>query len=598
MANLNRLESMNIVIVGHVDHGKSTIIGRLLAETGSLPVGKLEQVKERCKRNSKPFEYSFLLDALKDEQAQGITIDAARCFFKTQKREYIIIDAPGHIEFLKNMVTGASRADAALLVIDANEGIQENSKRHGYILSMLGIKQVAVVVNKMDLINYDEDKFNQIQKDYTKFLGEIGITPNSFIPVSGFEGDNIAESSSNTSWYKGLTILDLLDSFKVSALPDNADFRMPVQDVYKFTKNGDDRRIIAGNVETGTLKVGDEVIFYPSGKSSKVKSIEAFNKVEHDTIGSGYATGFTLEKQIYITRGELVAIAGEKNPEVSTRIKTNLFWLGKNSMVKNKKYFIKIGTQKVGCYIEDVTRVIDASTLSTLKKDQVDRHDVAELIIRTEKPVAFDTASDNAGTSRFVIIDNYDIAGGGIVNEALDDENSVIRDQVILRNYNWEGSSVSREEKAEIFNHKPALIILTGEAGTGRRDIAKSLEQTLLYRGKKAYYLGIENLNYGLDADLKDDNQKDERVRRFAETAHLMIDSGTILISTIVNLSKKELDLLKTIVSPEHIKTVLVGDDNGQDIKYSYHLEEHNTPEQGANIIKEFLKDEKLIFGF
>ena len=203
---------MNIVIVGHVDHGKSTVIGRLLADTDSLPQGKLEQVREMCRRNSKPFEYAFLLDALKDERSQGITIDAARCFFKTAKRDYLIIDAPGHIEFLKNMITGASRAEAALLVIDANEGVRENSRRHGYMLKMLGIKQVAVLVNKMDLAGYSEEVFKSIEAEYRIFLEEIGIQAKSFIPVSAMQGDNIASQSSNMTWYTGRTVLEELDA--------------------------------------------------------------------------------------------------------------------------------------------------------------------------------------------------------------------------------------------------------------------------------------------------------------------------------------------------------------------------------------------------
>lgn len=197
---MDNREQMNIVIVGHVDHGKSTVIGRLLADTDSLPEGKLESVKEYCRKNSRPFEYAFLLDALKDEQAQGITIDTARCFFKTNKRDYIIIDAPGHIEFLKNMVTGASRAEAALLVIDAKEGIRENSKRHGHIAAMLGIKQVVVLVNKMDLIDFDREVFNSICAEFAEFLNKINIKPLNFIPISAFNGDNVAGKSENTQW--------------------------------------------------------------------------------------------------------------------------------------------------------------------------------------------------------------------------------------------------------------------------------------------------------------------------------------------------------------------------------------------------------------
>jgi bifunctional enzyme CysN/CysC len=259
-------QRMNIVIGGHVDHGKSTIIGRLMADTKSLPEGKLEAVKAQCERTAKPFEYAFLLDALKDEQSQGITIDSARVFFKTAKRNYIIIDAPGHIEFLKNMVTGASRAEAALLVIDAKEGVQENSRRHGYMMSMLGIKQIAVLVNKMDLVDFDKTVFEQIVKEYTAFLTQLKVEPAAFIPVGGRDGHNIAERSPAMPWYKGHTVLEMLDEFRTEAQPTEAAFRMPVQDVYKFTKQGDDRRIISGTIDTGTVSVGDEVVFYPSGK--------------------------------------------------------------------------------------------------------------------------------------------------------------------------------------------------------------------------------------------------------------------------------------------------------------------------------------------
>ncbi|MCX6984006.1 MAG: GTP-binding protein, partial [Lentisphaerae bacterium] len=246
---------LKIVIVGHVDHGKSTIIGRLLADTGSLPNGKLEQVLENCRRNSKPFEYAFLLDALKNEQRQGITIDMARCFFKTERRNYMIIDAPGHIEFLKNMVTGAARADAALLVIDAHEGIQENSKRHGYILSMLGIRQVAVIINKFDLADYKREVYENIVNEYSDFLRNLGVVATSFIPASGRFGDNIVKDSKNIPWFKGPSILEQLETFALK--PDNANkaFRMPVQDIYKFTGQDDERRIVAGSIETGKIKV-------------------------------------------------------------------------------------------------------------------------------------------------------------------------------------------------------------------------------------------------------------------------------------------------------------------------------------------------------
>jgi bifunctional enzyme CysN/CysC len=363
-------QDMNIVIVGHVDHGKSTVIGRLLADTNSLPKGKLEQAKETCRRNAKPFEYAFLLDALKDEQAQGITIDSARCFFQTELRNYIIIDAPGHIEFLKNMITGAARAEAALLVIDAHEGVQENSRRHGYLLSMLGINQVCVLVNKMDLNDYNERSFRRIERQYRRFLRRINVEPTSFIPISAMEGENIANHSTKMPWHEGKNVLEVLDCFSNETPHENLPFRMPVQDVYKFTANGDNRRIIAGTIETGKISLGDEVVFYPSGKRTIVKTIEAFNCQPQKEIGAGWSCGFTVNEQIYVKRGEMVCLAKESQPKVTGRMLVNLFWLGKKPLVKNKSYALKLGTAKVGMQLEEVRSVLDASNLDSKKKEQ------------------------------------------------------------------------------------------------------------------------------------------------------------------------------------------------------------------------------------
>ena len=434
------MQDLNIVIVGHVDHGKSTVIGRLLADTDSLPQGKLEQIKEMCRRNSKPFEYAFLLDALKDERAQGITIDTARSFFKTEKRKYIIIDAPGHIEFLKNMITGASRAEAALLVIDANEGIQENSRRHGYMLSMLGISQIAVLVNKMDLVSYDENIYSSIVSEYSEFLRKININPMTFIPISAMQGDNIAVRSKNMSWFDGMTVLEALDNFNDAKQPNDLPFRMPVQDVYKFTASGDDRRIIAGTVDSGILRTGEEVIFYPSGKKTTVKTIENFNSTPKDFMSAGYASGFTVTEQIYIKRGELCvkydAVKSDEKikPLVSTTFKASLFWLGKEPMILYKTYYLKIGTAKVDVKLNKIIKVINASSLDVVVGDGVldvpmiiERHEVAECILETERPIAFDTADVMAYTSRFVIVDKYEISGGGIITENVGGEYSKVR---------------------------------------------------------------------------------------------------------------------------------------------------------------------------
>lgn len=591
---------MNIVIVGHVDHGKSTIIGRLLADTHSLPEGKLEQVKEMCRRNSRPFEYAFLLDALKDEQAQGITIDAARVFFKTDKRDYIIIDAPGHIEFLKNMVTGAARAEAALLVIDANEGIKENSKRHGYLLSMLGIKQICVLVNKMDLVDYSEDRFNEIERDYKEFLKEIDIEPDAFIPVSGMMGDSVASLTENMPWYQGKTVLEMLDTFKTLKQEGDMPFRMPVQDIYKFTRDGDDRRIVAGTIDSGNIKVGDKVIFYPSGKKSTVKSIEAFNAEKPQSVSSGNAVGFTLDEQIYIKRGDVACIVGEKKPEVTTRFKTNLFWLGRESLVKNKRYMLKIGTVKVGVQVEEVLRVIDASSLSGQDKEQVDRHDVAELILKTEKAIAFDLASEIDKMSRFVLVDQYEIAGGGIISESLSDEVSWARDKAQLRSEKWEHGYVSMSQRAERYNQKPTLIIVTGKKEIDRKSFAAELERRLFKDGKFAYYISLGNFIYGINGDIKalKEGHNEEHFRRLAEFSNIMLSSGQLLIVSAQEVSEKELSVIRTSIDDSMIECIWIGDEAPDNTEYSMVVNDTMDAKAFSVSVKEHLQKKGIIFSF
>ncbi len=581
-------ENMNIVIVGHVDHGKSTVIGRLLADTNSLPEGKLEQVKETCRRNSKPFEYAFLLDALKDEQAQGITIDAARVFFKTDKRKYIIIDAPGHIEFLKNMVTGAARAEAALLVIDAQEGVMENSKRHGYLLSMLGIKQVVVLVNKMDLIEYNQSRYEQIVGEYQGFLSEIGVEADSFIPISGFMGDNVAFNSGNMPWYTGSTVLEKLDLLVNKKDGDNQVFRMPVQSVYKFTAGGDDRRIVAGTIDSGKVKVGDEVTFYPSGKKSKVKSIERFNAPTMGEDIAGSATGFTLEEQIYVTRGELACITGEMKPEVSTRIKTKLFWLGKEDLNNKRSYYIKVGTQKVRAELEEVITVLDASTLSTSARQYVQRHEVAEVIFKMEKEIAFDKAENLTETSRFVLIDNYEIAGGGILVDSLKEGQDWIEGTASTKDITWFESAVTKEERALRYYQKPTLVIISGNKALDT-DLAGYLERRLFTEGRIVY-----TLNGTISQESSIGNRR-EHNKRFAGIFNILMDAGNIVIARIDELQQEDIDIISNVVDLKDIKLVWVGAVQDSNHAVDLHLNTDNK-ESFYKIVKKMLIDSRIIF--
>ena len=551
---------MPIVVVGHVDHGKSTIVGRILADSGSLPDGKLAQVRELCARTSKPFEYAFLLDALKDERDQGITIDAARVFFSSARRPYVIIDAPGHVEFLKNMVTGASRAEAALLVVDAREGVQENSRRHATMLSMLGVRQVAVLVNKMDLVGWSQPAFAAIEAEMREFLARVRIHATAFLPVSGREGANLVVRSEQTPWYGGPTVLEALDGFDASLSSSAAPFRMPVQDVYRFTNFGDDRRIVAGTIDSGTLRVGDELVFYPSGKRSRVRSLEAFNRPPLTSAEAGEAAGFTLDQQIYTTRGELAARADEPAPHVSTRLRVNLFWLGRSPLQEGKDYWLRLGTARVPMLVERVERVLDASTLATSERAEVARNEVADCVLKLGRAVAVDLHADLAQTGRFVVIDDFEIRGGGIVREALPDADDDARHKVLVRNLKWEHSLIAPERRESRFGQRPALLFVTGERGRDRKGLAKALEEHLFAAGRNVYFLGMGNVLYGVDADLdRAGSHRQEHFRRLGEIANLMLDAGVLMVVSAAELQSDDLEVVRLSVPPERILTVWIG---------------------------------------
>jgi bifunctional enzyme CysN/CysC len=597
---LSMQETMNIVFVGHVDHGKSTVIGRLLADTGTLPEGKLEQIRADCERNSKPFEYAYLIDALKDERAQSITIDSARVFFQSEKRHYIIIDAPGHIEFIKNMVTGASRAEAGVLVIDAHEGVRENSRRHGYLLWMLGIKQIVVAVNKMDRVNYDQNVYEAIQAEYSAYLQEIGVEPLCYIPVSGREGDNISILSERTPWYQGPTVLEALDRFEKAKALDDKPFRMPVQDIFKFSMFGDERRIVAGTISSGSVRTGDELVFYPSGKKSKLQRIETFHAPEKEQAASGEAIGFTLDEQIYIQRGQIAALSSQPAPEIAKRMRVSIFWLGAKPLETKKQYLLKIGTARVKAQVEIIHRVIDASNYSAQnQKHQIEHHDVAECTLLLNQPIAFDLSETLTDTSRFVLVDDYEIWGGGIVLEAISDRESALLDETILRENKWIKSNVSMVQRAEKYNQRSALILITGEKENGRKHLASTLERRLFEDGKIAYYLGIGSVLYGVNADLKrespDDNW-DEHLRRMAQIAHLFIDAGMLLIITAVELTGRDLKIFKSIMDTRMIETVWIGDRVTTDIAYDLQIPAGEDKEESVMRIKRLMQSHGLIF--
>ena len=325
---------VKLVVVGHVDHGKSTLIGRLLYDTGALTPEKIAEVEAVSSRRGMETEWSFALDAFQAERDQAITIDSTQVWFSSSLRDYVIIDAPGHREFLKNMISGAANADAAVLVVDAAEGVKEQTRRHGYLLHLLGIREVAVAVNKMDLAGYDKKRFDEVSREIADYLGELGITPKITIPISGRAGDNIASRSEKMPWYDGPALVGALDTLRFAPRPDSQPLRLSVQDVYKF----DARRIIAGRIEAGVLRVGDELLFSPANRAAKVRSIESWNSAEVQTEAQvGQSVGITLDEQIFVERGSLGS-HNDNAPMLTTVFRATLFWLAQAPLVLDKTY--------------------------------------------------------------------------------------------------------------------------------------------------------------------------------------------------------------------------------------------------------------------
>ncbi len=402
---------MNIVFVGHVDHGKSTLIGRLLYDTGSLPPDKIEEVRKTCEMLGKEMEFGFILDHLQEEREQGITIDTCQIFFKTEKRDYVIIDAPGHVEFIKNMITGASQADAAILIIDAKEGVKEQTKRHAYILGMLGMKKVIVLINKMDLVDYKQERFNEVKQEITEFLKKINVEPSYIIPIVAKDGDNIAKKSEKMDWYKGETFLNCLDSFSLPEKKKNKLLRFPVQDVYKV----DDKRIIAGRIESGTIKQGEEIVVLPEKTKTKVNSVEKlFQDPTHAEAGE--SIGITTEDPLFIERGNIICHP-DNLPEVTSTIKANVFWMSKQDFNINEIITMKISTQEVSAKIEKIEKKINSSTLEEIneEKDKLKNNEVGTMIIKTLSPVVIDDFNYVPELGRFVFEKDMITSAGGII---------------------------------------------------------------------------------------------------------------------------------------------------------------------------------------
>ncbi len=412
---------VRIVIVGHVDHGKSTLIGRLLHETGSLPDGKLENLKAVSARRGMPFEWSFLLDALQTERDQGITIDTSQIRFRTSSRDIVLIDAPGHTEFLRNMITGASQADAAILIIDAAEGVREQTRRHGYLLHLLGVRQVAVVVNKMDRVDYDPARFQEIEKEITGYLAGLGVVATAVIPISARNGDGVSLRTDAIGWYAGPTVLEALDQFIPAPPPQNLTLRLPVQAVYKF----DERRIIAGRIETGSVAVGDEIAIMPGNKRAMVKSIEEWPVPNESNIprdaSAGQSVGITLDRELFVERGHIVSLAASA-AAAGRRLRVRVFWLHQAPLAVGTKLVVRIGTAESRGVVSAIDKAVDPGALENIANVAIGTNNVGEVEIALSRPLAADPHTVNPLTGRVVLELDGRIAGGGLLLALYEDD--------------------------------------------------------------------------------------------------------------------------------------------------------------------------------
>lgn len=405
------MDVLSFVIVGHVDHGKSTLIGRLLYDTDSLPPDKIDEIKKASAGMGKRTEFAYLLDHLEEERKQGITIDTTQVFFKTAQRRYVIIDAPGHVEFVKNMITGASQAEAAVLIVDVAEGVKEQTKRHSYMLSLLGLHQVVVVLNKMDLVKFAEERFDTVKKDVTEWLKSINIEPTLFIPISAIEGDNIAAKSKNMDWYTGPTFLDSLDTLQNKQPPEDKPLLFPIQDVYKIA----DKRINVGRVEAGVIEKGAEIKVLPGGQLTRINSIEKFLEKTDRAIASE-SIGMTTTDSVFLDRGNIVCLPGAE-PAVTDEIPANIFWMSKRDFTADQKVTIRCATQETSCKIQSINKRINSSTLEVIEENAsvIKNLEVAEVIIKTKKPVAIKDFNDVQELGRFVLVQDENICAGGII---------------------------------------------------------------------------------------------------------------------------------------------------------------------------------------
>jgi bifunctional enzyme CysN/CysC len=540
---------LRFITCGSVDDGKSTLIGRLLHDTKLLlddQVAALEADSRRHGTQGDEIDFALLVDGLAAEREQGITIDVAYRFFGTDKRKFIVADCPGHEQYTRNMATGASTADLAVVLVDARKGLLTQTRRHSYIVSLLGIKHVLLAVNKMDLVGYDEAVFNDIVAGYRELAATLGIPGVTCIPLSALKGDNMLERSPATPWYRGATLLEHLEDVQVEHDVRDTGFRMPVQWVCRPDQ---DFRGFAGTIVAGSIAPGAEIAVLPSGQRSRVARIVTADG-DLARAGAGQAVTLTLADEIDASRGDVIASANNP-PEVADQFAAHLLWLGEHQLLPGRPYWLKIGARTVGATITEIKHKVDVNTQEELAAKSLELNEVAQVNLYLDQPVPFEAYADNHALGAFILVDrqsNATVAAGTL-------------DFALRRagNIHWQHVDVDKAARARIKHQQPRCVWFTGLSGSGKSTIANLVEKKLLAMGQHTYLLDGDNVRHGLNKDLGfTDEDRVENIRRVAEVARLMVDAGLIVLVSFISPFRAERRMAREMFAEGEFMEVFV----------------------------------------
>jgi bifunctional enzyme CysN/CysC len=540
---------LRFITCGSVDDGKSTLIGRLLFETRALfddQLSALESDSRRHGTRNGEVDYALLLDGLSAEREQGITIDVAYRFFSTDKRKFIVADCPGHEQYTRNMATGASTADVAVVLVDARKGLLAQTRRHSYIASLLGIRHVLLAVNKMDLVGFDFAVFDEIVAGYRELAAQLGIAHVQAVPLSALQGDNLMQRSVNTPWYDGPSVLEYLENVDVTRGASDIGFRLPVQWV---NRPDQDFRGFAGTVAAGSVKPGDDIAVLPSGRRSKVARIVTAGG-DLDLAGEGQAVTLTLQDELDISRGDVIADA-HKPPQVSDQFAAHMLWMGDQALLPGRPYWLKIGTRTVSASVTEIKHKIDVNTQEPLAAKHLELNEVGYCNLYLDQPVPFEAYADSRTLGGFILIDrqsNATVAAGTL--------------EFALRragNIHWQHLDVDKTARARIKGQKPRVLWFTGLSGSGKSTIANLVDKRLHALGYHTFILDGDNVRHGLNKDLGfTDEDRVENIRRVAEVAKLMADAGLIVLVSFISPFRAERRMARELFAPGEFVEVFI----------------------------------------